>query len=98
MADKLTNMKVERQYPADVAPSGMPDYPYGLRIELDKDALEKLGIDELPPTGVLVLLAAQASVVRVSSTEELEGEGYASVCLQITDLKLAPVRGEDVIW
>lgn len=106
---QLTNMKlppVKEKPLAESAPS-MPreEYPYGLRIHLDKDQLEQLGITKLPETGVEVSLVAKATVTSVNESAHDSGSGknvYRSVSLQITDLALAPPKAskntEDVFY
>lgn len=79
---------------ADVAPStsSREDYPYGLRIDLDNEGLDKLGLTEMPKVGTTVKLSAKAVVKRTSHDESDEGEGESkprkSVCLQITHLSV----------
>ncbi len=63
------------------------DYPWGLRLSLDGDALKKLGI-ELPKVGDLMALGGMAKVVGVSTRESEGGESHSHVDLQITDLGL----------
>lgn len=85
---KLQDMKLsraEKTEDAEVAPE-RPDYPYGLQLNLDQDALEKLGI-ELPDVGETFFVVAIAKVVSVS---EHESEEHTSqdVSLQIEQLSL----------
>lgn len=60
-------------------------YPWGLTLNLDKEALRKLGIAELPPVGAQMVVAAMAKVTNVDMREHEDGE-HRSVTLQITDL------------
>lgn len=63
-----------------------PEYPYGLRIVLDNEILEKLGITALPEVGERMHLVAHVTVRSVSEYEH-QGEGLLrSVELQITDM------------
>lgn len=71
--------------------SAMPrdQYGYGLRILLDDDQCEALGITKALRAGTQVTLSAKAIVV--SSTESVEDDGDSagndiSLSLQITDL------------
>lgn len=64
------------------------DYPYGLRIELDHECLEKLEISKLPGIGDKVNLSCIAEVVSVSSNAEMDGEICNRISLQITDMEL----------
>lgn len=71
----------------------MPDiekseYPYGLRLSLDKDQLKKLGISVKDyEIGDTVTIEAKAKVESLSSSSGSSGD-YETVCLQITDLSL----------
>lgn len=60
------------------------DYPWGLRISLNGDALKKLGAD-LPSVGDMMNIAGMAKVVGVSTRESEGGESYSHIDLQITD-------------
>ena len=65
-----------------------PDYPWGLRINLDEDALGRLGIKSLPAVGAPV--GIEATGVAISVREETEGGKVRRYLeLQITDLALA---------
>jgi hypothetical protein len=68
-----------------------PLYPWGLCIRLEKDTLEKLGIDgEMPSVGDMIHLWAMAKVTSVSENEMEDGNGGKTtnrcVELQITHL------------
>ena len=83
-------------------PSENP-YGYGLEIRLNAEQVEALGLDKMPPAaGSSIGLQCIALVVAVTSetnpTEEVaEGESPADVdvrlCLQITDIDVAPTAG-----
>lgn len=69
---------------------GSPDqerYPYGLRLDLNNDTLEKLGMTKLPSVGTVLMFEAKAKVVgsRQSATE---GSENRSIELQITHIDL----------
>lgn len=90
----LTSMKMtraEQRESMDAVPESADSYPWGLRLNLDKETLDKLGIDGLPGVGDKVLVAARATVVGVSQHES-EGHDSRSVELQITDLGIEPDR------
>jgi hypothetical protein len=69
-------------------PLKAPEYPWGLSINLDKVALEKLGLEgSLPALGAKFLLTAQ---VEVTSSNEYKSENTddRSIGLQITAMAL----------
>jgi hypothetical protein len=98
---KLVNMKVdpktrEKDLAVTAAPVEGPTYPYGLEINLDEEAIDKLGI-ALPEVGKDLALLARVSVTRVSSSENTYGgktEKRRNLSLQITDMCLEPDEGE----
>lgn len=93
MAEKeLTNMKLTQAEAKDTecpCKPEMPEYPWGLQLDLNNDVLQKLGIS-LPQVGTTLLLHARAEVKRVSASDEMGGEKRMSVTLQITDMALMP--------
>lgn len=95
MAD-LVNMKIdpkkrEEKY-AESALVDRPVYPYGLSVHLDEDAIEKLGLSELPKVGKTMKLVALVDVTSVEERENTTGgketHRHRSIGLQITDLAL----------
>lgn len=82
----MINLKKEKEEKEMALMSSM-EYPYGLRLNLDHETLEKLGIKELPKMGAKVNLEAIAEVVSVSSHANMEGEVENCICLQITDME-----------
>ena len=63
-------------------------YPYGLRIDLHNESLDKLGIDKLPDSGKTLKLVAEVKVESTSERQERNGDKNRSVGLQITKMKL----------
>lgn len=97
----LTSMKLPpRKEKTEVcSPCAMPQeqYPYGLRLHLDTEQLEQLGVDKLPAVGTEVTIVAKATVnnVHESTTDGSAGkQAYRSVGLQITDLALKSGKSE----
>ena len=87
----MINMKLSdqsyKEQPSVVA-YDKPQYPYGLEISLDNDSLKKLGIDELPEVGSILMIKAKVIVKSTSENESLNyGENYC-MCLQITDMEI----------
>lgn len=64
------------------------EYPYGLRLHLDNDAIEKLGMGDLPEVGAEKMLMAKVKVCEVAKNEREDGSSVKRVELQITDLAL----------
>ena len=74
--------------PATSSPSE-EEYPYGLRIRLENDDLEKLGIANLPDVGTSMKIHADATVQSVSSNQTKGDEGSKKcVELQITGMQI----------
>jgi hypothetical protein len=87
---ELTAKEAKKEVSPDANP---PKYPWGLCINLDEDALKKLGIDELPDVGSTVSIVAKAEVQSASESQyQGDKEKRMSLSLQITDMgvKLAP--------
>lgn len=90
---KLINLALSKEEAREMQPRTMaepelPMYPYGLRIELDDDAIEKLGITELPKVGAEMMVTAKVCVVSTSTSERQGGDEECCVSLQITDLAI----------
>lgn len=77
-------------------PETRDQYPWGMRITLNNDTLEKLGVNSksLPSVGDVVSIIGMAKVCAVSTHTEDEGE-ESSVEMQITDIGLAPPKRDD---
>lgn len=87
---KRSQQEIQEKESALTSPDEDP-YPWGLRLQLDKDSLEKLGLT-LPQVGEKVEIAALANVTEVRSEESVEFGSERSVSLQITDLGVAPAQ------
>src|SRR6185369_6576942 len=93
MAGKLVSMKISAaEQKKMMEPTSMVEdrarYPYGLQLNLDTAALEKLGIaDDLPEVGESYVLVAKVDVTSVSSNKH-EGGSSQSLSLQITEMCL----------
>lgn len=85
----LINMKSDEGTEC-CAPESNP-YGYGLRIHLNDDQVEALGIKTPPTAGTVVQVVALATVVTVEQRTEVDGDDKGpdiSLCLQITDMAL----------
>jgi hypothetical protein len=100
---KLHDMKVnekerkkERGLMESPVSSSSDKYPWGLRLNLDKAALEKLGID-LPKVGTDYHVMAVASVVSVSKHDRssADGEDHSSQTLELQIEKLGLTQKSD---
>jgi hypothetical protein len=94
---KMKSMKMEKAdadklYGQPTAVADSPQYPYGLRLNLDNAAVEKLGIG-LPKVGEKLMIEAYVDVVSVSASDSKEGM-RKNIELQITDLCLEPRKEE----
>lgn len=89
----MTNMKLSKEQAKEYAVPSLskdaPQYPYGLRLDLDSEALKKLGMTELPEIGQPMELRAKVEVCSTSENKSMDGTEYKSVCLQITDMELS---------
>lgn len=61
------------------------DYPYGLRIHLDSEMLDKLGIKKLPKAGATFTLSASGTV-KSTEVNDRNGKETKSMSLQIEKL------------
>lgn len=86
----MINMKSQPE--KEEAPGGIerdvPQYPRGLRIYLEDDQLQKLGITALPAVGTAMHLMAEAVVESTSAYETQVAGKNMSLCIQITDLEM----------
>lgn len=92
----LVNMKMSadeaKEYNSpEVSMGDAPQYPYGLCIRLDDDALEKLGMTALPAIGTEMMVMAKVVVKSTSAYSRQGGEDHKDVELQITDLEIGAV-------
>ena len=89
-ADLVSMKRTKAEVKEMSAPTAMDDeqYPYGLRISLQNDELEKLGIDKLPGVGDTFELEAIVVVKSVSAGQSEGGEKRRSIELQITEMCL----------
>lgn len=83
----MHNSKAEAK--AEVTPSLQPpEYPWGLQINLDQVALEKLALDKLPKVGTRFMLTAAVEICSCSEYESQGGGANKSLGLQITAMAL----------
>lgn len=75
------------------SPSG-PRYPYGLKLCLEDEVVDKLGLDELPKVGKKMRLTAVVEVCGTSQREEVKGKKRQTLDLQIVKMGLGPNTAE----
>ena len=69
------------------------EYPWGLRITLEEDSLDRLGMDTMPEVSKTMTLIATVEVVNVSENANKDEETIRrSLGLQITDMNLSPEK------
>ena len=94
MANQLGNLKLrdmsltrsEKVEKVTHDTTDIEDYPWGLRLNLDQDAIDKLGID-LPSVGDTFFVVALAKVRSISEFES-DDETRQDISLQIEQLSL----------
>lgn len=76
---KLIDMELSDEDKLDasmpIAMPSKPDYPYGLRISLTHNELEKLGLDDDCEVGDMIDVRCFATVTSVSKNEDGNGKG-----------------------
>ena len=93
MADhQMKSMKLNKKEAKEMAEGvevDRPQYPYGLSIHLDDEAMGKLNLSELPKVGTGLMLNAKVLVNEVSSNARAgDKKPRQSMSLQITDMEL----------
>ena len=69
------------------------DYPYGLRLRLNAEELEKIGLD-IPKVGEMVHIMAMCEVVSCTAQARKDGGAHHDCELQITHMK-AEIEDEE---
>lgn len=92
----LTDMKrsPSRNKSPEVCCDMTDSYPYGLRIELDDAALQKLGITELPAAGEEMIVVGVGPVVSVSQHERTGSSKNRNVSIQLERIEVGPLEEE----
>lgn len=91
MVNMKMNASERKEYDSPELSSEQSEYPYGLCIRLDDDALKKLGMTELPAVGTEVMVMAKAFVKSTSAYARNGEDGHRDVELQMTDIELGQV-------
>ena len=90
--NQIVDMKRDRDFEyVDCPPN---PYPYGLRIQLCKEDLEKLGVDEMPAMGDTVCFYVCGSVCSTSESQDEYGETRC-VGVQIEKMSIEEAPAEE---
>lgn len=83
---KLSKAEAKKRYSplASTRPKG-DQYPWGLSVNLDAEAMKKLGLEAAPKVGTVMTLTAKVKVTRTSHSEDDEGK-RRDASLQITHM------------
>jgi hypothetical protein len=89
---EFVDMKLEEPVNSTAAepikePSG-PKFPYGLKLRFEKEQIEQYPALKLLDVGDKVLIDADATVVSKSMSEEVDGNGYCSIEIQIEKISV----------
>lgn len=83
---KMSKEEADEQYGSPTKLADTPEYPYGLEISLNDEAIAQLGLDPLPAVGKEMMIRARVKVSRTSAHETMGGEAEKCLSLQITDM------------
>lgn len=87
----MVNMQMSAEEAKEqTEPTAAPKYPYGLELQLDDDALAKLGLTQPPAVGTKLTIQCAVEVTSASSCQTQGQEAEASSCWQITDMGIRP--------
>lgn len=94
MVDMKLTPTEQKEY-SDYAAIEKPQYPYGLRLSLNDEVIEKLGIAALPQVCQKMTLTATVEVCCVSQYDSADSDGPTkSMDLQIVAMELGPEKVE----
>lgn len=93
MAGEIVDMKRDRDYEGPDYPEPSP-YPYGLRIHLTTEDLDKLGVDEMPECGDMVAFYVYGCVCSTSESKDEYGETRC-VGIQIEKMSIEEAPDEE---
>ena len=95
MADLKMAKKAKKDSAPSVAAPDTPDYPYGTRLSLNADSLDKLGLKSMPKVGSKFMVHGMGVVTAVSSHESKNG-GDRSVEIQLQKMCCEPGEKGDM--
>jgi hypothetical protein len=91
---EMVDMKLPKRKKEDMKTAGMPmdmpqdQWPYGLKITLEKEQIDKLPSVKGYNVGDYVFIEAEACVVSMRKSEQKGGKDHYSVELQIEKISL----------
>lgn len=92
--NKLTDLKsTKKPGKGEPTSAGENGYPYGTRISLDEDSLQKLGMD-MPKVGQKIHMRAHGVVHSASQSESAGGKKRRNVELQLHKVSIEKRGGE----
>lgn len=68
------------------------EFPFGLRIHLGNETLDKFDMKDMPELGKAMTLVARVEVVSLSENSSKDEEDRRNMELQITDMELLPEK------
>jgi hypothetical protein len=94
---KRTPKEKDEKYEAEMIPPSMDEYPYGLKLDLDTETLDKLGVKDMKSVGDYCYISAVGKVTRVSESQNEydDGEEKRDMCLQITKMSIEDYTMDD---
>jgi hypothetical protein len=90
-----TPEQINKEIPPLPKLSQVDTYPYGLCISLEKEQLDKLGIDTDCETGDMIHFCCMGKVTSKSEREKEDGGIDCRIEIQITDLATENEDGEN---
>lgn len=93
---ELTAKERKEERPTILADDEGPKFPHGLRIHLNEQVIQKLGLKELPEPGAKKILLAKVTCEEVASREEVGGLDR-SITIQITGMGLTPANDDSKV-
>jgi hypothetical protein len=94
----MARSKKERTEMNKPSAIGGDKYPYGLRVDLGHEEMQKLGMDSMPKVGDKVHLQSHAHVVSASeSSHEGDDEPQRRVSLELRHMAVGPAPKEGTI-
>jgi len=94
----LVDIKLPKKTKEELKKEGMPStddqeqWPYGLRLDFEKEQVDKMASLKNLNVGDKVLVQGEGSVVEVRMSERQGGEDRHSVCIQIEKVSVESAK------